>query len=109
MPLPGILEAISGCSASVGPLKCEAGFESLRGTLLPPSSGAPIVPLAAAAIAATLLAPVVLMLFLRVTRCAGFIELADSDVECGRDLGREPARLLPEYRCWLAGRTVIGS
>jgi hypothetical protein len=102
-----MLDAMSGCS-DVGPLNCEAGFERRRGTLLP-SSGAPIVPLAAAAMAAILLAAVELMLFLRVTRCAAFIGPTDSEDECGRDLGRDPGIMLPECRCWLAGRTVIGS
>jgi hypothetical protein len=65
--------------------------------LLPlPSSGAPIVPLAAAAIAATLLAGVWLMLFRRVTRCAAFRGPTDNDDECGRDLGSEPAMLVLE-------------
>lgn len=91
----------------MGPRNCEAGFERRRGTLLP-SNGAPIVPLAAATMAATLLAAVELMLFLRVTRCAE-LELTDSDDECGRDLGREPGMTLPECRCWLAGRVAIGS
>jgi hypothetical protein len=89
-----MLDAISGCSASAGPRNCDAGLERRRELLLLlllPSSGAPIVPLAAAAIAATLLAAVELMLFLRVTRCAGFMVPVES--ECGRDLGSEPATL----------------
>jgi hypothetical protein len=90
-----MLDAISGCSASVGPRNCDAGLERRRELLLLPSSGAPIVPLAAAAMAATLLAAVELMLFRRVTRCAGFMVPTDSDDECGRDLGSEPA-MLPE-------------
>jgi hypothetical protein len=89
-----MLDAISGCRASVGPRNCEAGLERRRGWLLP-SSGAPIVPLAAAAMAATLLAAVELMLLRRVTRCAGFNEATDSEFECGRDLGSEPT-MLPE-------------
>lgn len=71
----------------LGPRNCAAGFEGLRWV----SSGAPDMPLAAAARAAMLLAAVVLMLFRRVTRCAGFIEAADIECECGRDLGSEPA------------------
>jgi hypothetical protein len=88
-----MLDAMSGCSETEGPRNCEAGLDRRR-PLLPPSSGAPIVPLAAAAMAAMLLAAVELMLFLRVTRCAGFMELEIED-ECGRDLGSEPA-MLPE-------------
>jgi hypothetical protein len=52
--------------------------------------------LAAAAIAATLLAGVWLMLFRRVTRCAAFRGPTDNDDECGRDLGSEPAMLVLE-------------
>jgi hypothetical protein len=89
-----MLDAISACRASEGPLNCDAGLDRRRELLLP-SSGAPIVPLAAAAMAAMLLAAVELMLFLRVTRCAGFIGPTDSEEECGRDLGSEPA-MLPE-------------
>jgi hypothetical protein len=90
-----MLDAISGCMGSEGPRNCEAGLDRRRELLLPLSSGAPIVPLAAAAMAAMLLAAVELMLFRRVTRCAGFTSPADSDDECGRDLGSEPA-MLPE-------------
>ena len=48
------------------------------------------------------------MLFLRVDLCAWCIFPMDSECECGRDLGREPARL-DECRCWLAGRATMGS
>lgn len=101
-----MLDAISGCRCREGPLNCDAGFEGRRELLL--SSGAPIVPLAAAAMAATLLAAVELMLFLRVTRCAEPMEPTESEDECGRDLGSEPA-MLPECRCCEAGRTLMGS
>jgi hypothetical protein len=93
-----MLDAMSGCSVAAGPRNCDAGLERRRELLLllPVfSSGAPIVPLAAAAIAERLLAAVELMLFLRVTRCAEFREPTDSEDECGRDLGSEPA-MLPE-------------
>lgn len=88
----------------LGPRNWAAGFEGRRWF----SSGAPDMPLAAAANAAMLLAAVELMLFLRVTRWAGFIEAADSECECGRDLGSEPAMEL-EWRCWVEGRTAMGS
>lgn len=111
-----MLEAIEAeCASVAGPRKCEVGFEGrrrpaeVRLLLVAPSSGAPIVPLAAAAMAATLLAAEELMLFLRVTRWAGFMVPADMECECGRDLGREPTMLLEACRCWLEGRTLIGS
>ena len=105
-----MLEASVAFRATLGPRNCEAGFEGRRSPLaVVPSSGAPVMPLAAAAMAATLLAAVELMLFLRVTRCAGFIEPTERECECGRDLGSEPAIMFPECRCWLAGRTAIGS
>ena len=102
-----MLDAMSGCRDSDGPLNCDAGFEGRRELLLL-SSGAPMAPLAAAAIAATLLAAVELMLFRRVTRCAEPMDPTESELECGRDLGSEPA-MLPECRCCDAGRTVMGS
>ena len=92
----------------LGPRNCVAGFEGRRVVLWVGSRGAPEMPLAAATMAATLLAADELMLFLRVMRCAGFMEPMDSECECWRDFGREPAVLL-ECRCWLAGRTEMGS
>ena len=98
-------------NAMLGPLNCEAGLDERRGPLLllPPSSGAPDMPLAAAAMAAMLVTGVWLILFLRVTRCAGLRLPADIECECGRFLGSEPAMVLDECRCWLAGRTLMGS
>jgi hypothetical protein len=87
-PFPGMLDASE--VARLGPRNCDTGFDRRR---LLPSSGAPIVPLTAAAMAA-----VELMLFRRVTRCAGFIGPAEMVWACGRALGREPATLL-ECRC----------
>ena len=108
-----MLEAMLAPNAMLGPLNCEAGFDERRGPLLllllPASSGAPDMPLAAAARAATLLTGVWLMLFLRVTRCAGLRLAADIECECGRFLGSEPTMVLDECRCWLAGRTFKGS
>lgn len=73
------------------------------------SSGAPDMPLAAAARAATLLAAVELMLFRRVARCAGCIELSEAECECCLGLGRELAILL-ECLCCVVGRArVTGS
>lgn len=66
------------------------------------------MPLAAAAIAAMLPAALLVILLRRVTRCAGFIEAVESEWACGRDFGREPAMEL-EWRCWLVGRTAMGS
>lgn len=98
----------------LGPLNCDAGLEERRGPLLlplllAPSSGAPDMPLAAAAMAAMFVTGVWLMLFLRVTRCAGWRLAADMDCEWVRFLGSEPAMVLDECRCWLAGRTLMGS
>jgi hypothetical protein len=90
----------------LGPRNCDAGFEGRR--VVADSRGAPDMPLAAAAMAATLLAAVDDMLFLRVTRCAWCIEPPDIECECGRDLGSEPA-MLDECRCWLVGRAGVGS
>lgn len=87
----------------LGPRNCAAGLEGRRWA----SRGAPDMPLAAAAMAAMLLAAVELMLLRRVMRCAGFMEV-DMECECGRDLGSEPAMEL-EWRCWLDGRTWMGS
>jgi hypothetical protein len=105
-----MLDAIVECTTIEGPRNCEAGFDGRRNPLLPLSSGAPVMPLAAAAMAAMLpTTGVWLMLFRRVTRCAGFRLATDSECECGRFLGSEPAMVLDECRCWLAGRTLIGS
>lgn len=49
------------------------------------------MPLAAAAMAAMLPPALELTLLRRVTRCAGFIEAADTECEWGRDFGSEPA------------------
>ena len=91
-----------------GPRNCAVGLDGRRAPLLA-SMGAPAMPLTTAAIAAILFADVELMLFLRVTRCAELMVPAERDCECGRDLGSEPAMMVPECRCWLAGRTVMGS
>ena len=93
----------------LGPLNCDVGLDGRRDPLLLLSRGAPDMPLAAAAMAATLVTGVWLMLFLRVTRCAGFRLPADIECECGRFLGSEPAMVLDECRCWLAGRTLMDS
>lgn len=89
----GTLLAIPGLLLKLGPRNTEAGLDRRREDALP-SSGAPDMPFAAAAIPAA----VDDMLFRRVTRCAGFIDPMDTECECGRDLGREPARL-DECRC----------
>jgi hypothetical protein len=51
----------------------------------------------------------VLMLLRRVMRWAGLMLPTDSECECGRDLGREPAMWMLEWRCCEAGRTLMGS
>jgi hypothetical protein len=95
-----MLDAIVEWRAMLGPRNCDVGLDERRGPLLlPPSSGAPDMPLAAAAMAATLEAGVWLMLFRRVTRCAGLRLAADIECECGRFLGSEPAMVLDECRC----------
>jgi len=96
-----------GIMLRLGPRNCEAGLEGRREALVG-SSGAPVMPFAAAVMAAMLPAAVELMLFRRVTRCAGLMEPTDSECECGRGLGREPAMLL-ECRCWLVGRIAMVS
>lgn len=106
-PLLGTLDAMDGIMLRLGPRNCEAGLDGRR-AVVEPSSGAPDMPLAAAAIAAMLPAAVELMLFLRVTRCAGWMEPMDSECECGRVFGSEPAAVL-ECRCWLDGRAAVGS
>jgi hypothetical protein len=44
----------------------------------------------------------------RVTRWAGLMLPMDSECECGRALGSEPAMVL-EWRCCVVGRTLMGS
>ena len=95
----------------LGPRNCVAGLLGRRAGLWCgcSTSGAPEMPFAAAAMAATLLPAVVLMLLRRVTRWAGLMLPTDSECECGRDLGREPPMCVLEWRCCDAGRTLIGS
>ncbi len=63
-------------------------------------------PFTAAAIATTLFAAVDVMLFRRVTRCAGLIEPTDREWEWIRDWreGKLEAVELEDGRCWLDGR-----
>lgn len=75
----------------------------------PASRADPETPFATA-VAATLFAAVDDMLFLRVTRCARFIEPTDNECEWVRDFeGRLEAVEVMESRCWLVGRAVVGS
>ena len=78
-----MLAAIDCECTRLGPRNCVAGFDRRRaGLWCGVSSGAPEMPFAAAAMAATLLPAVVLMLLRRVTRWAGLMLPTERECEC---------------------------